>query len=98
MAQGIPLDMDLIIFSDCLYEEQIVPFLQQSLLQVVPSMGWVLFSYRLRIKHREEPFFSALAEHFEIHVQLALEIMPSQMDAETAAGVYICLGQRRSMG
>ena len=73
-AQGIPTDNDLIIFSECLYFEELFAMLHSALLEVVPVGGLVLFSYRLRIPRRERPYFEALERNFDLKVMPAVDI------------------------
>lgn len=88
-SQDIPLSSELCIFSECLYDDHIFAWLRDALLKVVPPGGTVLFSYRVRIKTREEPYFEELAKHFDITAQLA---PPSTK--ENMSNIYICVAVR----
>jgi len=72
--QNVPIDNDLVIFSECLYFEQLFEWLHGALLEVVPVGGYALFSYRLRIGRRERPYFETLERHFDIRVMPASEM------------------------
>lgn len=89
--QGIPLDHTLCIFSDCLYDDDMFCWLRASLLKVVAPGRVALFSYRIRIESREKPYFSTLAEDFDICVQPALPTA-SQFDMRR---IYICIAVRK---
>lgn len=88
---GVP---DVVLCSDCLYEEKCFAAFRETLDVVAPSpRTLVLMAYKKRVSRQEQPFFDDLARSYEIG------LAPQDLAPETmrGKGVYLCALRRRPM-